>query len=369
MHDQADDEAIPMPQVPAGSSRRRLLGAVTGLPVFALLTALGQDAADARRKGRGRRRSHRPGRKKDNRKGKRKGAPGAGACHVCPDGCAFSSVQAAHDAAQDGDTLILCAGTYTEAVTITKNVTLKSRAGDTAVLQGTGSGSVVTVQFGATTTLGAGTWITGGTGTLINGFVSGGGIVNYGTLTVNDQAVVIQNSAQRGGGIYNDGTLTVSGVATRIHDNTATDGAGIYNERASTATIDNAQIHKNAATGNGGGIFNSGMATLILQNNAQVFDNTAKQGAGIYSTLGIDSEVSLTITDSSITGNEASEAGGGIFNVGGPVTLQSSTVFQNTARIAGGIFNTEGGAITLDSESAVLDNVPTDCVGTDACDE
>jgi hypothetical protein len=367
MPDLADDGTIPMSQAPQGRSRRRLLGAVTGLPVFAMLTAIGQDEAEARRKGRGRKRSHRPGRKKNNRKGKRKGAA---TCHVCPDGCKFSSVQAAHDAAQDGDKIILCEGTYAEAVTITKNVTLTGRAGNQVVLQGDGSGTVVTVQPKTTVTISGRTSISGGTGTLINGVVSGGGIVNWGTLTVTGGAIVIANTAARGGGIYNDGTLMVTGADTRIHDNTATtDGGGIYNERGADVTIDNAQVHKNAATGNGGGIFNSGMAHLIIQNNAQVNDNTAAQGAGIYSTVGFDSSVSATMTDSSVTGNVASEIGGGIFNVGGPVTLKSSTVFQNTAKIAGGIFNTAGGVITLDSESAVVDNDPTDCVGTDACDE
>jgi hypothetical protein len=344
---------------------------VTGLPVVALLTSLGQDEADARRKGRGRRRSHRPGRKKDNRKGKRKGQ-GAGTCHVCPAGCAFTSVQAAHDAAQDGDHLVLCAGTYTESVTIQKNVTFAARSGDTVVLQGTGSGSVFTVQPRTTTTIGGTTWITGGAGTHNNGVVSGGGIVNWGTLTITDRAIVIQNTAARGGGIYNNGTLTVLGADALVHDNTATaDGGGIYNERAAIVTIDNGQVHRNAAAGNGGGIFNSSdNSSLTLRNNAQVVDNTAKQGAGIYTTVGFDVEPPVvSIADSSITGNVASEIGGGIFNDGCGVSLTSSTVFQNTAKIAGGIFNTAGGLITLDSESAVVDNDPTDCVGTDACDE
>ena len=194
----------------------------------AVLAAIGQDAADARRKRRGRRRGHRPGRKKDNRKGK-------GACHVCPGGCAFSSVQAAHDAARDGDNLLLCEGACTEAVTIPKNVNFAARAGDKVVLQGTGSRSVITVQPNVTTTISGGPWITGGTGSLINGVVSGGGIVNYGNLTVTGQAIVITNTAARGGGIYNAGTLTVSGADTRVHHNTATtDGAGISNERGAT---------------------------------------------------------------------------------------------------------------------------------------
>ncbi|MCA9879908.1 MAG: hypothetical protein KC442_19070 [Thermomicrobiales bacterium] len=136
-------------------------------------------------------------------------------------------------------------------------------------------------------------------------------------------------------------------------------------------TVDAALIHKNAATGNGGGIFSSSNdASLTIRNNAQVYDNTAQQGAGIYTTVGIDVEPpTVSITDSSITGNVASTVGGSIFNDGCPVSLTSSTVFQNAAAIAGGFFNTAGGAMTHDSESAVVDNTPTTCVGTDACEE
>jgi hypothetical protein len=351
-----------------GRSRRRLLGAVAGIPVFAVLTAIGQDEADARRKGRGRKRSHRPGRKKNNRKGKRKGAA---TCHVCPDGCAFSSVQAAHDAAQDGDKIILCEGTYTEAVTIHKNVSLAARKGDNVVLRGTGSGSVVTVQPNVTTTISGGPTITGGTGTLVDGVLRGGGIFTYGNLTVTGSVLITENSAGQGGGIFNGGTLTLSGANTIVHDNTATaDGAGIYNERTASVTIDAALIHKNAATGNGGGVYNSGDQTsLVIRNNAQVALNTANQGAGMYTTSVDGPELpNVSIADSSITQNVASTVGGGIFNVGCPISLTSSTVFENTATIAGGIFNTEGGVITLDTESAVVDNHPDDCVGTDACD-
>jgi len=35
--------------------------------------------------------------------------------HVCPSGCAYSSVQAAVDAATDGDTIKVAAGTYSGA--------------------------------------------------------------------------------------------------------------------------------------------------------------------------------------------------------------------------------------------------------------
>jgi len=367
MHDQIGD-ATPAP-LPQAESRRRVLGLAAALTAVAGLAAVTQDDADARRKRHGRKRSHRPGRRKDNRKGKRKGQP---PCLVCPEGCAFTSVQAAHDAAQDGDRLILCNGAYTEAVTIQKNVDLVTRAGHQVTLQGTGSGSVVTVQSGTTTTISGRTAISGGTGTLVDGILRGGGILNYGNLTVTGESIVYANSADEGGGIFNGSvaSLAITGQFTRVHLNTATsDGAGIYNDGGSTLLIDDAQIHRNTAAGNGGGVFNGRSATVTIQNNAQIYDNTAAQGGGIYTTIGIDTNPgSVTLSDSSVTGNTATNAGGGIFNDGDVVTLKASTVFNNTATVtAGGIFNTEGGVVTLDARSAALDNQPNNCVGTDAC--
>lgn len=367
MLDQTGDETTAPP--PRAESRRRLLSLAAGLTAWAGLAAVTPEEVDARRKGRGRKRSHRPGRRKENRKGKRKGQE---PCLVCPVGCAFTSVQAAHDAAQDGDRLILCNGTYTEAVTIQKNVDLVTRAGHQVTLQGTGSGSVVTVQYNVTTTITGRTFIAGGTGTLVDGVLQGGGILNYGNLTVTGDSTVGENSADQGGGIYNGSgaTLTVSGAVTRVGRNTAaSDGGGIYNDGGANLTIDNAEIMLNTAAGNGGGVFNARSATVTVQNNTQIGANTAAQGGGVYTTIGIDTNPgSVTLTDSSVAGNTATTAGGGIFNDGDLVTLNASTVFNNTATVtAGGIFNTAGGLITLDARSAVLDNDPNNCIGTTAC--
>src|SRR5262249_51526480 len=145
----------------------------------ALLAAAGLgivlEETEARGRRHGRHRSHHPGKGKKNRKGKRNGGKGRGAtkCDVCTvaGNCPHTSIQAAHDAANAGDTLTLCTGTYTENVTISKPLTLATRQGDQAVLQGTGSGSVVTIQPGTTTTL-TKVFISGGTGTLIDGVLS-----------------------------------------------------------------------------------------------------------------------------------------------------------------------------------------------------
>jgi hypothetical protein len=77
---------------------------------------------------------------------------------------------------------------------------------------------------------------------------------------------------------------------------------------------------------------------------------------------------SLEDTELLGTGNGSVTVGAGIFNSGGTVELASSTVFENDASdTGGGIFNTQGGLVTLDNQSAVVDNDPNNCVGTNAC--
>ena len=74
------------------------------------------------------------------------------------------------------------------------------------------------------------------------------------------------------------------------------------------------------------------------------------------------------MVNSAITNNEATALGGGVFNQDGVVALKGGTIFVNTAKtLGGGIFTTDGGTVTLDAESAVIENTPDNCIGTDAC--
>src|SRR5215218_2894934 len=72
------------------------------------------------------------------------------ACHVCTSGCRFSTVQSAIDAANVGDTIVICPGTYVENLTIARDVRLSGGADASGVsvttLQGTGTASVVTAK-------------------------------------------------------------------------------------------------------------------------------------------------------------------------------------------------------------------------------
>ena len=117
----------------------------------------------------------------------------------------------------------------------------------------------------------------------------GGGVANFGTLTVNN-SVVSGNSSAYGGGIFNVGTLTVSGSA--VSGNTAMYlGGGVYNSRttpvnstgtvgAGTVTISANSVTQNTAGNGGGGIYVGKGAYLTLLTST-VTGNLAPDGADI----------------------------------------------------------------------------------------
>ena len=146
-------------------------------------------------------------------------------------------------------------GTIDDHVSISTPVTITTwpggPAGSPAVLDGSASGTVVTVNAGAVTindlTIqhGAlGVFNEGGTLTLTDSTVTGNatvaepyaGIVNYGSTTTVIDSTITKNSGDSSGnlgaGIYNIGTMTV--IASTISGNT---GGGIYSGQGYIATL------------------------------------------------------------------------------------------------------------------------------------
>jgi hypothetical protein len=56
----------------------------------------------------------------------------------------------------------------------------------------------------------------------------GGGMINYGTVTLNAGTLLTRNASTTGGGINNSGTAILND-GSRITGNSASDGGGIYN--------------------------------------------------------------------------------------------------------------------------------------------
>ena len=287
-------------------------------------------------------------------------------------------IQGAVDASESGDAVNIAPGTYFENVQIDKSLTVKGAGAGDTIVDGQQSGSVFTIGKNnpkADVTL-SGMAIQGGTGTPVEispyyTRLYGGGVLNFGTMKLND-STISGNIANDGGGIYNAGTVVVSD--TVISENNANDGGfggGIYND--GKATIVSSTISENVASGDGygGGIYNGNTATLSIDGSI-ISGNDAIYGYDGYGG-GIYNEGLATITRSIVSGNWAYTNGGGICNNGtatlnvylstisenhahsygngggiyneGNATVNSSEIFGNTAFLGGGIYS--GGSITI----------------------
>lgn len=268
----------------------------------------------------------------------------------------LGAIQGAVNAAQSGDTVNLYGGTYKENVQIDKSLAINGAGSGKTIVDGHQAGSVFTIgktDPRVNVALSAMT-IKGGSGTSLkdaagNSVLCGGGILNYGKLTVtgstisgNTAGTIFVNSATGsgsfGGGICNLGTLTV--IGSIVSGNNAAYGGGIYSngilnvQGASTITGNNAS--------RGGGIYNYGSATVtsstISANNClpqqfftDPYGNQIKyigRGGGIYN----DARGTLVVTGSTISGNTALEQGGGICNDGTATVTGGTTISGNKAK-------------------------------------
>lgn len=91
----------------------------------------------------------------------------------------------------------------------------------------------------------------------------------------------------------------------------------------------------------GGAILNWGS---LLMERCLIVGGSARIGGGIYNA----GDAKLTLVQTTITGNHASESGGAIFNTGNAlVTLEESTLSANLADNSGGGVWTDGGGVDL----------------------
>ena len=128
---------------------------------------------------------------------------------------------------------------------------------------GAGWGGGVLVNDGAEATFNGGM-------VLGNGAPLGGGIYNFGTLTIGN-IVISGNTGNDGGAIFNRGTLNIT--AGSITDNLVNvhGGAGITNY--GTINMTGGSITKNRSAKAGGGIWQGG--TMNVQGNPVISDNTS----------------------------------------------------------------------------------------------
>lgn len=141
---------------------------------------------------------------------------------------------------------------------------------------------------------------------------------------VQNGGAIFSNSADNmGGGIYvGEGTVTIGGGTIHSNDSDA-GGGGIALEMNSHATIANSAILTNTAVGvtSGGGINNAGTLTIT---NVTLSGNNAGLGAGL------SNSGTAVLTNVTLSENTATNNGGGLTN-SGSLTVGSSIIFGNSA--------------------------------------
>jgi len=240
----------------------------------------------------------------------------------------YDTIQEGIDAAVDGDTVLVAAGTYFEHIDFKGKaicVTGESKP-EVTVIHGNQAGSVVTFAQGEDRN------------SVLDGF----------TIT--------NGGGKNGGGIFCDGaspTLTHNIIV----ENLGWYGAGIYCSNASPLIKGNI-ITENTVVGSygGGGI-------CCLQSFAQIADNLISLNSADYSTAdggGIMCFLSSdTIVNNVITENSAVFYGGGISYCaehGGSVTIANNIIHDNYSSYKGGGIYLSGNFIPLIVNCTIVKN-------------
>jgi hypothetical protein len=227
----------------------------------------------------------------------------ANSCLTMSNAC--GTIVAAVSKASSGDTIIIATGTYTETITIDKELTL--------------------IGFGADAT-----------------------IINQGRIVVSSATVRIYDLAITNG--YDDSggaLLNTMGVVTlgytSILSSHANSGGGIYNYQG-TLVLDHSIVADNSVVQYGGGIFNNVGSVSI--SHSTIMSNTACNVNCLYLT-----SRALTVTKP-LTGFNS--YGGGISNEFGSMTIDASAIVSNSAAtFADGINN---GGILVITNSTISGN-------------
>ncbi len=228
----------------------------------------------------------------------------------------YPTIQAAINAANHGDTVIVADGTHTgpgnrSIRTLGKAITVRSENGpDNCVIDATGGQyeGVFLINNNETAD------------TVIDGFtITGGYTFNGGGIQIQSGSPVIQN-------------CIITGNRCDCW------GAGVYSVSRDRPTLINCVITGNDSAAEGGGVFT--IQSPIRIENCVISENTANLGGGICVFSGNPEFVNCQITD-----NVASGSGGGAYAF--DCKLINCTVAGNSATWDGGGLITSNGRATI----------------------
>jgi hypothetical protein len=292
---------------------------------------------------------------------------------VCASGGApYTTIGSAIDAADPGDTIEVCAGTYNERLVIDKQLYLRGLAGlESTIIDAQGGGTAVRIDG------------VGGGGVSLEGFTIRNGAAPTGaglycsasSLLIRSSAIVTSTSTESGGGMYatgctidieaarfegneggqlGGGAMIVEGAGSlrgsQFISNGARYGAGLA-VMEGTVTIESNTFRLNSARLRGGGLYLSANSTISA--NSFLQNHAGWTGGGLH----VDAHAPLLVGNTISQNTSVNDGGGAYFHQGTP-TLRANTVTFNVGGDDGGGLRMFESECTL--ETNLIENNTTD---------
>lgn len=264
----------------------------------------------------------------------------------------YATIQAAIDAAQPGDEVVVADDTYTGPGNRNldlggKAITVRSASGDPSLCiidcEGEGRGfyfhsgetadSIVegfTVRDGYDELVGGGgVFCTSSSPTLLHCIITengtsngGGGVYCASASPILAYCTISENGAGGGGGLYCDGSSPVLDYCD-IVNNRAAVGGGLYCEGGSAPVMTHCSINENESSFNGGGMYcRTGSAPAFV--DCLISKNEAADGGGAYCTAS-----DATFCNCVVHRNRVIGSGAGVLCTGGAATLTQCVIVGN----------------------------------------
>jgi hypothetical protein len=152
----------------------------------------------------------------------------------------------------------------------------------------------------------------------------------YVVLSVSDAATTILDGfTVRGGNANVSSSITVE--SQTIFRNS---GGGMIND-SSSPSITNTTFTGNSASNRGGGMINYFLLPPSITNTTFTGNSATNEGGGMFNVF----SSSPSITNTTFAGNSASNSGGGMFNFACSPTITNTTFTGNSASFGGGMKN------------------------------
>ncbi len=255
----------------------------------------------------------------------------AGTTFTYPSGSCNTTLQACINAATDGDTIKILAGTITESLALNKAVSLVGAGSASTILKAPPNQRVLLVSGNITpSTVISDLTVTGGNAVPLDGF--GGGIeVKTPAQPQLVRLVISDNQSTSGGGLATEMPLQITGSV--FSGNIATAGGG---GMRGPGTLTDTQFTNNK--GIGGGIWANGPLTIVRGHFEG--NNGLTQGGALLTFS------SLTMTDTDVLNNTSTGSAGGVEVVSVDVPNISGGSFTGNQGVNGGALAV--GALTFD---------------------